>query len=54
MIENSGTNPHLTIMNISMNKNGVYTCYALNTAGISVSASNANSQHTLTVTEGYY
>ncbi|XP_076111872.1 uncharacterized protein LOC143080082 isoform X2 [Mytilus galloprovincialis] len=49
IIENSGTNPHLTIRNIVMNKTGVYTCYALNTAGIS--ASNANSQHVLTVTE---
>ncbi|VDH94753.1 Hypothetical predicted protein [Mytilus galloprovincialis] len=49
IIENSGTNPHLTIRNIAMNKTGVYTCYALNTAGIS--ASNANSQHVLTVAE---
>ncbi|XP_052062393.1 adhesion G protein-coupled receptor B2-like [Mytilus californianus] len=50
-VENSGTNPHLTIRNIALNKTGVYTCFALNTAGTSGSGSNANSKHTLTVTE---
>ncbi|XP_071176352.1 roundabout homolog 2-like [Mytilus edulis] len=47
IIENSGRNPHLTIRNIALNKTGMYTCFAMNTAGTSVSTS--DSKHTLTV-----
>ncbi|XP_052061298.1 hemicentin-1-like isoform X3 [Mytilus californianus] len=49
-VDNSGTNPHLTIKNIALNEAGIYTCYATNAAGTSDSANNPNSRHTLSVT----
>ncbi|CAG2228115.1 HMCN [Mytilus edulis] len=49
-VDNSGTNPHLTIKSIALNEAGIYTCYATNAAGTSDSANNPSSRHTLTVT----
>ncbi|CAG2196171.1 HMCN [Mytilus edulis] len=39
-VDNSGTNPHLTIKSIALNEAGIYTCYATNAAGTSDSANN--------------
>ncbi|XP_076112262.1 hemicentin-1-like isoform X2 [Mytilus galloprovincialis] len=49
-VDNSGTNPHLTIKSIALNEAGIYTCYATNAAGTSDSSNNPSSRHTLTVT----
>ncbi|VDI57906.1 Hypothetical predicted protein [Mytilus galloprovincialis] len=51
-VDNSGTNPYLTIKSITLNEAGIYTCYATNSAGTSDGANNPSSRHTLTVTGG--
>lgn len=53
-VDNSGTNPYLTIKSIALNEAGIYTCYATNSAGTSDGANNPSSRHTLTVTGGLF
>lgn len=51
-VDNSSTNPDLTIKSIALNEAGVYTCYATNAAG--TSQSDPSSSLTLTVTGGLF